>query len=140
MPLIRLYLAPNILSSDEKKEVSIQLTDIYTSRGLPPFYVNIIFIETPPNCLFVGGEPQDKFVRICIEHIALHFPSDDRKRSYMKKLDSIIQPLFQSKGYQWEYHISETPRDLWKVQSIIPPPYQSLEERSWMTERRAIPY
>jgi hypothetical protein len=100
MPLIQLYLAPNILSSDKKKEVSIQLTGIYTSHSLPPFYINIIFIKTPPDCLFVKRESQNNFIHICIKHIALHFPSDNRKWSYMKKLNSIIQPLFQSKGYQ----------------------------------------
>lgn len=34
-------------------------------------------------------------------------------------------------GVDWELHISETPRDLWRVQGIDPPPTDSEAEKSW---------
>jgi phenylpyruvate tautomerase PptA (4-oxalocrotonate tautomerase family) len=137
MPLLRFYLSPNLLSAEEKKDLSQKLTAIYTFRGLPAFYVNVVFLEIPPGSLYVGGEPADDFVRICIEHIALKFPSEERQQLYMKKLDDIIMSIFDPKGLRWEYHINETPRELWKIQSIIPPPHQSEGEQKWFRENRA---
>lgn len=140
MPLIRMYLARDILSPGEKQALSAKLTRMYSSVGLPSFYVNVLFLETSPDCTYVGGEPQERFVRICIEHIALHFPSDEHKRAYMEGLDKILLRFLDGKRCRWEYHISETPRDLWKIQSIVPPPHQSVEEKTWVTENQAIDY
>jgi len=140
MPLLRFYLPSNLLSTEEKKYLSQTISEIYKLQGLPAFYVNVFFIEIPHGSQFVGGEIADDFIRICIEHIALAFPSDDSKTLYMQNLDNAICPLFESKGYRWEYHISETPRELWKVQSIVPPPHLSVAERTWARENRASQY
>lgn len=40
----------------------------------------------------------------------------------------------------WEYHVVETPRDLWKIQGIVPPPSRSAEEKLWARENKAIPW
>ncbi|KAN0073939.1 putative oxalocrotonate tautomerase [Elaphomyces granulatus] len=140
MPLLRFYLPPNLLSVEEKRALSQKLAEIYKLQGLPAFYVNVFFIEIPNGSQYVGGEVADDFVRICIEHIAIGFPSDASKTLYMQNLDNVICPLFESKGYRWEYHISETPRDLWKVQSIVPPSHLSTTERKWARENRASQY
>lgn len=140
MPLLRFYLSPNLLSAEEKNSLSQKLTEIYTSIGLPAFYVNVAFIEIPSDSFYVAGEPVNDFIRICIEHIAVKFASENHQQRYMKKLDSIIAPLFESKGFRWEYHINETPRELWKIQSIVPPPCQSPAEQKWARENRVSQY
>jgi len=44
------------------------------------------------------------------------------------------------KELDWELHIYETPRDLWRVQGIDPPPSFSDAEKLWVHENKAIPY
>jgi phenylpyruvate tautomerase PptA (4-oxalocrotonate tautomerase family) len=140
MPLLRFYQSPNLLTPDEKKRLSRDLTAIYVASGLPAFYVNVIFLDVPPDSLFVGGEETHNFVRICIEHIALKFPNADLQQRYMKRLDDIIVPIFEPKGLNWEYHIDETPRELWKLQSIVPPPHLSEAHHKWVKENKATPW
>jgi hypothetical protein len=40
----------------------------------------------------------------------------------------------------WELHIYETPRDLWRVQGIDPPPAGSDAEKLWADKNKVIPY
>lgn len=140
MPLLRFYLAPNLLSSSEKKNLAKQLTEIYTAADIPAFFVDVVYIEVPKDSIYVGGEEAGDFVRICIEHIARRMATEERKQAYMGKLDAIIIPVFKPKNLRWEYHITETPRELWKVQSLVPPPTGSDVEQMWARENRAIPY
>lgn len=137
MPLIRLFISPHVLSASEKKELAQSLTWIYINSKLPAFYVNVIFVEVEENSFYIGGEARANFVRIAIEHIALNFPDSGRELAYMKALDDIIVPLFTAKGLDWEYHISQTPRELWKVQSLVPPPHMSEPHQRWFAENRA---
>jgi len=140
MPLLRFYLPPGLLTSAEKKELSQQLTKIYLLFDLPAFYVNIIFSEIPSDSFYVGGEENDTFIRLVVEHLARSFSSTEHQNRYMSKLDAVIKPLFDSKGYTWEYHIIESSRDLWKIQSIVPPPPRSEAEKMWSRENKAIPW
>jgi phenylpyruvate tautomerase PptA (4-oxalocrotonate tautomerase family) len=141
MPLIRLYIAPSVLSTTEKEELAQKLTAIYVSRvKLPAFYVNVLFVELPENSYYIGGQARNNFIRIAIEHIALRFPNPEREQSYMKALDDVIVPLFTSKGLDWEYHISETSRELWKIQSLVPPPHLSEAHENWFKENKPTPW
>lgn len=40
-------------------------------------------------------------------------------------------------GYDWEYHIEETNRDLWKIQGLVPPLPGSDEEKIWAGQNKA---
>jgi hypothetical protein len=51
----------------------------YVSRGLPAFYVNVIFVNTDETNLWIGGEPKKNFVRITIEQIARTMPNPDNE-------------------------------------------------------------
>jgi phenylpyruvate tautomerase PptA (4-oxalocrotonate tautomerase family) len=141
MPLLRFYLAPNLLSPAEKHELAKKITDFYRSRSpMPAFYIDVIYIEVPPDSIYIGGEESGDFIRLCIEHIYMNFPNEVRQLSYLDGLDKILTPTFQSKGLRWEYHINNTPRELWKVQGLVPPPFGSSAEQVWMKENRATPY
>src|SRR3982074_2190206 len=107
MPLLRFFVAPSVLSTAEKKELAQKITSVYVSRKMPAFYVNVFFLELPEDSYYIGGEARANFVRIAIEHIAMHFANPQREQAYMKELDDIIMPLFTSKGLDWEYHISQ---------------------------------
>lgn len=43
-------------------------------------------------------------------------------------------------GYDWEYHIDETERRLWKVKGLYAPPFGSEEENMWAKENKAVPW
>ncbi|MFB7113044.1 tautomerase family protein [Streptomyces sp. NPDC056190] len=39
-----------------------------------------------------------------------------------------------------EFHVDETPRDLWMTDGIAPPPPGSEAEKLWVQENRPVPY
>lgn len=116
---------------------------MYIELGLPAFYVVTTFIPLPAEDLLVGGEPQDgnPFIRIVITHVAINMPDEDAvyKRS-TSRIDQILKPHVADLGYNWEYHVDETERRLWKINGMIPPPWKSEEESLWGKENRAVPY
>lgn len=53
----------------------------------------------------------------------------------------MLVPYFRDRPeLTWEYHIYETPRDLWRVQGLIPPPALSDAEIEWKETNQAAPY
>jgi hypothetical protein len=43
-------------------------------------------------------------------------------------------------GYDWEYHVEETNRDLWKVQGLVPPLQGTEAELEWVKENQPVPF
>ncbi len=37
---------------------------------LPKFYVVVVFIDTDLDSFYIGGKPNDRFVRIVTQHLA----------------------------------------------------------------------
>lgn len=58
----------------------------------------------------------------------------------MNKVDEVLKPHVEDKGYDWEYSIEETSRDLWKVQGLVPPMPGSEAELLWVKENKATPF
>jgi phenylpyruvate tautomerase PptA (4-oxalocrotonate tautomerase family) len=143
MPLWLIFHPPGTFEDTaSKRALAEDITKIYTDIGLPPFYVVVNFIKLPVADVWVGGEQSNKpFVRIAIEHIAFHVEKDnavyDRTTA---RIDEALKSHIADKGYDWEFHVDETERRLWKVNGLIPPPYKSKQERIWATENRAVPY
>jgi len=67
---------------------------------------------------------------------------DDQEyhRGFTGSVDKALKPHIEDKGYGWEYHIAETERDLWKIDGLIPPPWNSEEEKMWVRENKAVEY
>ncbi|KAJ5614608.1 hypothetical protein N7528_008262 [Penicillium herquei] len=146
MPLWQIYHPAGTFEDNATKQAFAQdITKMYTELGLPSFYVVTHFYRMDDNNVFIGGKANEPgntpFVRIVITHIAIHIPDVDamylRTTSY---LDQIIKPHVADKGYDFEYHVDETERRLWKINSLIPPQYKSEEEQLWVKENRAVPY
>lgn len=74
MPLHRWFVPPTLYSREDKAAIAAAITSIYTGLGLPAFYVLVLFVPVDKDDFYVGGKPDDKFVRIGIEHIARQFP------------------------------------------------------------------
>ena len=51
----------------------------------------------------------------------------------------VLEPHIAARGdLNWEYHINESARDLWKTQGINPPPHDSEEEKIWAREDKPL--
>jgi putative oxalocrotonate tautomerase-like protein len=97
--------------------------------------VGVVFHELPKDSLFIGGVPRNDFVRISIDHVAIASPPETRE-SMLKFLNESIHPFVRDRGLDWEFHIDETPRDLWMIQGMRPPDTGSEEEQAWIRDNR----
>lgn len=146
MPLWQIYHPPGTYEDAAEKQAFVKdITSHYTEVGLPPFYVVVHFNKIENENVFVGAKvksaTEKPFVRVVITHIAVRLP--DLDSVYLKqtsRLDKIFKPHVLEKGYDFEYHVDETERRLWKINGLIPPPFKSAEERVWFEENRPVPY
>ena len=46
------------------------ITKVYDTLPLPKFYVVVVFIDTDLDSFFIGGKPNNRFVRIVTGHLA----------------------------------------------------------------------
>ncbi|KUJ09473.1 uncharacterized protein LY89DRAFT_724452 [Mollisia scopiformis] len=141
MPILQFYISPNQLSLEEKQELASTLTARY-ARLMPDFFVNVMFHELPHGSFFVGGKPTDgKFVRVTAEHIAVNWNKDSkREKAYLDWLGGVLKERFEPKGWTWEFSVTESDRDLWRVQSIVPPAVGSQAMKTWVAAGKGIPW
>jgi len=140
MPLWNVYHPVGAYSDEEKRDFAARVASDYEAAGLPRFYVVTIFHEVDRGSFYVGGEPVDDVVRVWIDHIARHAEDPAKRESVRSRISSVIQPFATEKGLRWEFHVDETPSDLWVINGLVPPPHGSDAERLWARENRAIPY
>lgn len=138
MPLWKIYHPVGAYSSEDKAAISKSITDVY-ARGMPRFYVGVVFQEVEADSFYIGGVSHPKFVRIWVDHIARTFPSDEVKVRFFEKMNQIFAPWISERGYDWELHVDETPFDLWTIQGYFPPREGTEDEKRWMAENRASP-
>jgi hypothetical protein len=149
MPLWSIH-HPGIAFANEetKRAFSADITKLYTSKlGLPAFYVIVQFIKMPDGGVWMGGEKtadrETPFIRVVIEHTAVNVPKEAEEESYKTTcqwVDEVMKPHVGDMGYDWEYHISENDRRLWKINGLIPPPWKSDAEREWVKANKALPW
>lgn len=146
MPLWVVFHSPESFTTDEEKQAFAKdITTLYTSVGLPAFYVVIEFIQQPHGNTWVGGEKKDDkskpFVRMMIDHIAAKVPpTEEAYRRVTDRVEALLKPHIADKGYDWEYHIDETERGLWRVNGFVPPLHPSKGEELWFKENKAVPF
>jgi phenylpyruvate tautomerase PptA (4-oxalocrotonate tautomerase family) len=141
MPLWNICTPVGAYSAEDKKALSAALMDVYVEySGMPNFYVNVLFHEIAEDDFLIGAEPRNNFVRFVAVHIARHLPSPEVRRRTMQIFEARIAPFVKDRGYDWEMHIDETPRDFWTVQGLVPPPPGSEAEKLWARENRPVPY
>ncbi|CAK1363530.1 hypothetical protein CB0940_04419 [Cercospora beticola] len=145
MPLWRIYAHPDTFTYDQRKGIAEAITKQYAM--LPAFYVNVIFVDVKEEGLWVGGETKKNFVRLTVEQIARQMPNPDteagrkQRTAWMDKMNETLRPyILQRPEIEWEIHIAETPRDLWRIQGIDPPPSNSEEEKAWKENNKARSY
>ena len=146
MPLWQIYHPDGTFEDDASKaSFAKDITKMYTDLGLPAFYVVVQFLKMDDSNVFVSGktrDPTDKpFIRVVINHVAIHAPNNDTAYFHTTSLlDGVMKPHLLDQGYDFEYHVGETERRLWKINLLIPPPFKSPEEQLWVKENRTVPY
>jgi phenylpyruvate tautomerase PptA (4-oxalocrotonate tautomerase family) len=86
-----------------------------------------------------GPDSSKPFIRVTIQNIArtlyvsfLRYdndvdlmsalsPNDEIRDRFLGRVDDALKPHVADKGYDWEYSVEETRRDLWKIQGFVPP-------------------
>ena len=137
MPLWKVYHPVGAYTKEDKHALSKRITDVHSS--LPKFYVDIVFQEVPQDSLYVGGEPAPNFVRIHMDDIARQLTSEAAKAKFLARVEDAIAPFVKERGFDWEFHIDETPFDMWAVQGIRPPRAGTEDEKRWISENRPSP-
>ena len=138
MPLWDIHSAPNLFTTEEKQHIAKSLTPIYTSAGIPPFYVRVRFQENQPVNIYSGGESHDKLVLIQVWHLARTMDSDDIKKRLLTAVDKVLTPIMEEKGLDWEYTVTESSRELWKINGMYPPMPGTETEKAWFEANRPL--
>ncbi|MFJ9690899.1 tautomerase family protein [Kitasatospora sp. NPDC101183] len=140
MPLWHVYHPVGAYDAQQKREFAADVTGLYTGFGLPAFYVVTLFHEVPEESFLVGGVPTGGAVRVVVEHIARHATDAAARKLTGEALDRLLAPHTRERGLYCEFHIDETPQDLWMIDGHWPPPPRSEAEQLWARENRPIPY
>ncbi|NJO34869.1 MAG: 4-oxalocrotonate tautomerase [Rhodospirillales bacterium] len=135
MPLWTIYHPVGGFSDADKAEIAEKITDIY-SAIMPRFYVGIVFQAIEAGNFYVGGKSADRFVRIVIEHIARSFPNIESSRRFIDGINALLKPFVEDQGFDWEFHIDETPIDYWSINGHYPPRANTEDEKRWRAENR----
>ncbi|KAJ5824690.1 Tautomerase [Penicillium robsamsonii] len=138
MPAWYIKHSRNTITALEKEQLAKSITRLYVSYGLPAFYVQVHFTEDIPGTAFVGGEPHSNFAAVTIYHVARAFKSDESKQRFLTNVDEILNPVFEPKGMEWEYWVTEVSRDLWKINGLVPPQSGSEGEKKWVELNKAV--
>ncbi|KAK7054543.1 hypothetical protein VNI00_003741 [Paramarasmius palmivorus] len=138
MPFHRWYCPSGLYTADEKKAIAAAITDVY--KRLPAFYVVVNFINVDKENFFVGGKTSDKFVRICIHHLARTLTEFKEKRAWMDKYEKAIEPWTKGKGINWEVQIANMDPAFWNENGMVPPPLESEPFYMWKEKNKAVPY
>lgn len=52
-------------------------------------------------------------------------PSPEIAKRFLARIDAALKPFIADEGYDWEYSVLETSRDLWKINGLVPPGWGS---------------
>jgi phenylpyruvate tautomerase PptA (4-oxalocrotonate tautomerase family) len=138
MPLWTVSHSASCLDGHDRQDLATRATELY--RGLPPFYVAVVFTEIAPGALFIGGRPHERFVRIWVDQIARTLPDAAARERWTDRVNAAIAPFMAERGLGWELHIDETSRELWLIQGMRPPLPGSPGEKLWRESNEPVPY
>jgi len=95
MPLWNVYHPAGAYTVEEKREFADRVTGLYAARGLPRFYVGVLFHEVDRGSFYVGGEPTGDVVRVAIDHIARHIADpagrEESRRLINQRADPVVR-------------------------------------------------
>ncbi|EGU81406.1 hypothetical protein FOPG_10093 [Fusarium oxysporum f. sp. conglutinans race 2 54008] len=140
MPLWVFGHSAGAFTPEEKKDLAEAVTQLYVDFGLPSFYVNVQFIPLGADDLWYGGKPHPKFTMISIYHVARNVQDlpVEKQNNFLNAVDGVLTPRMTKMGMGWEYFVSESRREFWKIDGIAPPPTGSALEKLWFQHDRPV--
>ncbi len=138
MPLWNFYHPVDAYTPDDKQALAEKITEIY-ARFMPKFYVGVVFQAIEAESYYIGGEPRNNFVRIWIDHIARDFPDEEASTRFINAVNQVIAPWVKDRGFDWEFHVDETPFSMWSIQGYFPPREGTKDEARWIVENKPSP-
>ncbi|KDN43753.1 hypothetical protein RSAG8_05943, partial [Rhizoctonia solani AG-8 WAC10335] len=148
MPMHRIYTPAGLYSSAEKQALAKAITSAYTTspagdRGLPPFYVVVLFIDLRDDSFYVGGEKHKSFARFNVQHLARHFRDKKERLGFMRLYEEKLKPFTLDKGLDWEAsHVNIDLADplTWRENGMSPPAPNTDGEVLWFRQNKATPF
>jgi phenylpyruvate tautomerase PptA (4-oxalocrotonate tautomerase family) len=140
MPLWTVHHPTGTYTAEQKRDFARDVTAYYTRIGLPTFYVVVVFQEHEAESFLVGGEPAPRAVRVVVEHIAVHLGGSESMKQAARTLDAVIARHTAARALYYEFHVDETPRELWMVDGLEPPPFGSRAEAEWAARNSPAPW
>ncbi|KAF8830852.1 hypothetical protein HHX47_DHR2000776 [Lentinula edodes] len=132
MPFHCFYCSPNLYTREEKQAIAQTITKYYAK--LPPFLVLVSFIDVDKDSFYVGGEPNDRYLRINVQHSA----DPVQGRPWIEGYEKALEPFTKGKGIGWELQMTNDDPALWGVNGMRVPPFLSEDYMKWMELNRAV--
>jgi hypothetical protein len=146
MPLWQFFHPPGAFSTAEEKQAVVDdVTRLYTAWDLPAFYVVVQFLpldvaDGRAN-FFVGGKAATNFVRVIVHHLAFQSQGSVAAHTQIANgVDKVLKPHVEDKGFDWEYHVSESPPTMWKINGSVPPVTGNAALATWARENKPSAY
>ncbi|KAJ3759568.1 putative oxalocrotonate tautomerase [Lentinula raphanica] len=125
MPFHRFYCSPNLFTKEDKQGIAKAITNFY--HFLPPFLVIVNFIDVDKDSFYVGGEPNDRYVRINVTQSANPVPD----RAWVEAWEKAIEPFTKAKGIDYELQMGNEDPSLWSVNGLSIPPFLGEDWMIW---------
>ncbi|CAK7265241.1 hypothetical protein SEPCBS57363_001487 [Sporothrix epigloea] len=154
MPLWQFYHPPTAFTTAQEKQSLVDdVTKMYTGWGLPAFYVVVQFLPMSTGSsgdddresanFFVGGSSARaaNFIRVLVHHLA--FQSQGSVAAHQRiasSIDAVLEPHVAAKGFDWEYHVSESPPTMWKINGFVPPVMGNAAVEIWAKDDKPSAY
>jgi phenylpyruvate tautomerase PptA (4-oxalocrotonate tautomerase family) len=140
MPFWQIFHPTDAYTAEDKKVLAKRITALYENSNLPKFYVVTVFHPVPTDSFHVGGEPRSNFVRFKIDQMARTMSSQVLRDWWMRRVEDVIAPFVKERGLESEVQIDELPADLWTMNGLVPPPFESHAEKRWAKENKPSAY
>ncbi|KAF8601399.1 hypothetical protein BDV93DRAFT_585532 [Ceratobasidium sp. AG-I] len=138
MPMHRIYTTQGLYTPSEKHALAKAITSVYTR--IPAFYVVVLFIDVSMDSFLLGGEPNDRFVRFNVQHLARHYATREEKVDFMRRYAEALRPFTAGKGLDWEVNMDEADSVTWHENGMSPPAPDSEGEGLWKKLNRPVPF
>lgn len=135
MPKWVFHHSEGAFTAFDKQQLAKGMSNIYTTFGLPAFFCHVQFIEIAQGDFWSGGvQPSHLSTTISIYHAAANIRNPQEGENFLKALDDVVRPVLKPKGIRWESNVYETPRDMWRLQGLRVPDFNTEMLDKWIKD------
>ena len=86
-----------------------------------------------------SAETRERQIRSELTHTLTSISVEVRDR-FFREVEEALKPFIADKGWDWEWNVEETRRDMWSTNGLVPPMPDSKSETEWIEANRPLPY